>query len=854
MAEENRTVTTTYTAKLDQQSFNKVSKDLKKQNTEQVKAAKAEKKFNQDLAKLRLAAIKDEERQEKALARERAKALKDKERLQTKIDKAHLSALKEERKRNKDLIKQEKTRAQILDEQNSALRRQVGSIGDIDSSLSAIRGGLGAVSGGAPIGGLTEIAGVFELTEAVVQLKGAAPAAKAAISGLTGSIGKSGVGLIGAMAAVTLVMMAASAEAQRRAEIAKIVLDSQREYFELIQSGTSESIAIERRSAKETLDASKSELKTRKAQREAINKDIGELSGFLQGVVQVGISIGVTGGEVKELDNLITELEKTILENELAVKNYNQALKSSEVTLNDTSKALLDSVNEIATRRQFEDQVTQASLDSNTDLNEQLLRQNDIIAEQIATLRASGVETDDVKDKLKELANQHVDNQEKIAFLVNTGIPYSRQLDTEAKQKEILEKRGKEQAKEREKIASQRETTLKRLNSLEAQSNKALEDFARKQTEITQKRQLRDSRELEDFNAKQSQVMADHNQDLAKIQADSESISQDFFKDEIEATRDYRKDLGNLNRQFRLEDEQDLADHLNDLQNAEQNNDVIAFLQAQRNFDTEQKTKEKARSEEFRDLNNQHREERRLRQEAFNERKREIAIQMSETRRAFAEEQRLDSEARQRKLQRQSQDDQIADSQARTSLQRTLSAINIKAQAEMQAIQMVTNAVRQLQAVASRIASNAGSRTSSTQRFTPPSRSHAQRLALFQQAQQGRANQTQGRVTRTAFEHGGIVPARSNTQALLGDGDKDEAIIPFNRSRGLPSALQEFGIMGRGNRGSSGSPSVVVNFAPNVTVGDIATGSEVTSAFAQYDKQLQTQIQLGLSQAINQTG
>jgi len=212
MPEENRTVTTTYTAKLDQQSFNKISKDLKKQNDEQVKAAKVE----------------------KAAAREAAKALKDKERFQKKIDKAHLSALKEEKKRNKDLIKLEKTRLQIAEEQNSAARRQVGSLGDIDQIFSTFRGGGAGL--GVDLGGLEGFAAVFELAEAAGQLKGAAPAATQVVKELASSIGVGGI-VIGATVGIMIAGFSLLQESTRKQaeEFKKIAASFQELNLELEQ-------------------------------------------------------------------------------------------------------------------------------------------------------------------------------------------------------------------------------------------------------------------------------------------------------------------------------------------------------------------------------------------------------------------------------------------------------------------------------------------------------------------------------------------------------------------------------------------------------------------------------------------
>jgi hypothetical protein len=87
---------------------------------------------------------------------------------------------------------------------------------------------------------------------------------------------------------------------------------------------------------------------------------------------------------------------------------------------------------------------------------------------------------------------------------------------------------------------------------------------------------------------------------------------------------------------------------------------------------------------------------------------------------------------------------------------------------------------------------------------------------------------------------------------LIGETGNPEAVIPFNRSRGLKSALADYGIIPRGMSGNAGM--VQLNFAPNLTVGDIATGSEVTQALQQFANDLTSQLHVGLIRAINQTG
>lgn len=826
-----------YVAKIDKSSFTKLATQQQQLNRQQIKAGNEIVSINQDARKALLSQVK---------------------------------ARKDNRDETNKQIKAEQTRLEILEKQNSELRRDVGSIGDVDSALSAIRGGAGALTG-TDLGVLEGAAGLFELGEAAVQLRGAVPSAVESVKNLGSSIGASGVGLVGALGVLTVALAAASTEAQRRAELAKVVIDSQKEYFEIVQSGTSESISVARESAKEQLEAAKQELQTRKDQREQINQEIGAMTGFFQGVVQAGISAGITGGEVKQLDTTIQELEKTVLENELAVKNYDDALESAKVKQNDLTKTLLADVDAIGERRKFENQVTSQSVEQNVALNQELLKQNDIIAEQINTLRLSGDSSESVKERMAELYEQLVANDEQLAFLRNTAIPYTQQLADEEEAKEKLI----EQSKKREQIDKQRESTLSRLTSLEDAANKALEDFALKQSEITQDRQIRDIRELEDYNTEVAQAQQEHNREVANIVKDGNKdianirnsisgLESDFYKDEIDAQKTYQKDLRKLSEQYQREDKQQLDDHLASLRDAEQSNDVIAFLQSQRSFQQEQAEKQSTRSQEFKELNEEYQEQRRLRQEAFNERRAELQQELAlsrqqtqerlnEARNAFQQEQALRAQERQRDLQRRAQDDAIADQRNQQALQRQLQAIDQKAQAELNAIRQVTSAVGQLEAVARRISASASGGSSGRSSYSGSSalgsKSYERNGSIFRsiQSQTVASNKTRTPV-RTAFADGGI--ADRPTLAMVGEGGKPEAIIPFNKSRGLPAALRDYGLTGSR---SGGSPIVNLQFAPNLTVGDIATGNEVSRALQEFATDLERQLYQGINKAVNQT-
>lgn len=791
---------------------------------------------------------------------------------QKKIAKAQQQSTKEVKLQVRELDR--------LNERFDQVSRDVGLAGDTQANLGALRGltgvaGLQGVSGGLDVAGEIIVL-AEELPRLKASLEGLPQVAKLAVS----EIGGKGLALIGALGALTVALALASAEAQRRAQLARVVIDSQKEYFQIVQTGTTESIQSGKESAQIALDVAKQELERRKAQREAINKDIGELTGVFQGVVQLGISAGVTGGEVKELDAEIQSLEKTVLENELAVGNYEQALKSAQVAQNDATQALLASVEGIGSRGAFLNQITKNSYDQNIELNQSLLEQNDILAQQINAIRQSGDTSADATKALEGYYAQLQANDEQLQLLRQTGIPYTRQLAEEAEQKAKLEEQAKKQERDRAQVAKQRESSLSKLVSLEDQANNAIASFADKQAELVADRQLRDARELEDHNAKIAQEQVQHNQDLLKISRDGNAriieaqqavrdLDKDFMKGQIKSQSDYNDELRKLNRRRDLEEIQDRRQHLFSLAEATQDNDAIAFLRLQKRHELEQRTdkenetlEDKERREtlqkELAEQRTAFLERRALLLQEVTERRNQLQQAIAESRNKFAMEQQLEQQAFDKAQARQAQDDAIADQKAQQALQKTLNGINVKAQAELTAISQVTSAVGSLEAVARRIMSLANSGGSSNRANTSSyltgsigSKSYEIQNRLRQQANVYRASGDLQAVARTgfAFAKGGIVDRP--TLAMIGEGNRPEAVIPFKKSEGIMSALQDYGLRGS-NRGGVHAP-IQLNFAPNLTVGDIASGADVTQALQQFSNELERQLQGALYQAVNQT-
>jgi hypothetical protein len=859
----DKVIKTTYTAEIDKASYQRVQQDLQKQSQLQVKSAKD----SQRLTEKQASATKDLVKNQKDYNREQLKAQKA-----------------------------EKTRLQLLDEQNSALRRQVGSVGDVDSALSAIRGGAGAITG-TDLAGLEQVAGIFEFGEAIVQLEGALPTAIESVKSLGADtvIGFGAVGL--ALAGVTLASQHLASENEKVRQSTIALVEAQRTYYQQIEAGDLESTTQSLASAQSELRAESNLLADVTSQIEDRFKATQENGGVLgDAMARLNVAIGSTDPVLQALIEQQKEQQSTVSEltaNVAGLKRARDELATSTETLAQAeerrakeasaqAQKYIDYANETRALREFELQTLQSS----TEANEKLLLslQSDITfaKEQIAITESSGVVTKETTEAIAKYNKEIELAQQKIQFLTSTSIPYTQQLDKEAELKEAQKEASKElEAQEQERlnkekaIASERDKTLNSLISLSKKANDSLDEYARKQAELTQDRLLRDSRELEDYNAKVAQDTIEHHRDLLDISRDGnkaiaeaqqavKDFDKEFMQGQIDAQQDYHDDLASLNRKRDLEELQARRDHLADLRDAEQNNDVLAFLQAQNKFKQDQQTRKEDESLEDKERREQlartladnrtaYLERRRLLLQEVTERRQALQQSISEARQAFNEEQRLAQQSFELDLQRQIQDDQIADQRSQQALQRTLNEINLKAQAELSAIRQVTSAVGALEAVANRIAStarNAGSGSSSggyssnySSYSSLGSKSYEQGGSVATLTSANQATHS-SRIARVAFGNEGYVT--KPTQALVGESLKSgegEAMVKFKLSEGLPASIM------RRSGGQSQQP--VIHFAPNLTVGDIATGREVTEALQATVNDFTNQLFGSLSRAVN---
>lgn len=359
--------------------------------------------------------------------------------------------------------------------------------------------------------------------------------------------------------------------------------------------------------------------------------------------------------------------------------------------------------------------------------------------------------------------------------------------------------------------------------------------------------------ELSDLRIEQSQAIAAIE---AKGAQKVDKIQQDFFK---KTTGDYKKfaaetqKLEETNKRARLKLIQDITDQLDD---ASRDNNVLAFLEAQRNG--QKALKEQAETDTIEakqrvaDFNASQEEARVAQQERLAETVAAIAEEKAQALAAYAEKQAAliaskeaervaiaqaqaaaiarytETEAQEaQQADRQRQREELRDQQQETLFQQQLAQIEQKKQAELAAVNAIGSVLTtlaskaaalnaQAQQIASQSAVKAAQSNSSTNTNAPFSGATAGSMFSFSTANYKKVGGGVG-----AFAKGGIIDRP--TLALMGERGR-EAVVPMRQSEGLPAALNRHG-MG----GASGGQPINITVPVNMTVGDVASASMVRS-------------------------
>lgn len=410
-------------------------------------------------------------------------------------------------------------------------------------------------------------------------------------------------------------------------------------------------------------------------------------------------------------------------------------------------------------------------------------------------------------------------------------------------------------------LAKKREEATPRLEQLAEQANNLREQEAERALEITEDRRIRDEREQEQWDRNRERELDNHlermaaideqglerlaqirqqgndkiaavEKEILKLNDQKTAIDKKFMESEREAFEKFRKEEEKETKAANKARLRRLQDLNNELLDAEEANDVVAFIQAKRKGELDLQRMAEDADEQTKERQEQFDEERRLSEQKHQEELARIDAEIAarfearkqieldtqaaleaerarikttkeETQAAFDEQRKLAEEDRAYRLKLQAEDDARADAKRKAALDKALADIDAKTRKEAEGIGIVGNAMIQL---VNAVRSGALSAISAILAFgnapvsggLNPLKSNSGGLKNF---------------TPTAFASGGI--AKRPTVGMLAERPGFfEAAIPFRPSEGIGAALERLGL-----GGGSTAPNVVFNFNGNIGEG-----------------------------------
>jgi hypothetical protein len=357
-----------------------------------------------------------------------------------------------------------------------------------------------------------------------------------------------------------------------------------------------------------------------------------------------------------------------------------------------------------------------------------------------------------------------------------------------------------------------------------------------------------------EIKALPAQLTAQVKEVETKSTAAKAAANADYMASELKAVAKFHDDEARQTRDYNRQRMRDIEDWQSDLLDAEQANDVAQFKRIMRDGEKRLARQQEDQDTAVADRQTAFFEERDAARAALDAKLADIETSASEERtqllatteekrvalRASLQEelaaiqQRKDAEiasfneseanaqtARDKRLQRQQEDQDLADADAKEALDAQLLAIEIKRTAELQAIEQTKIAML---AMMNSVTSAAKAKTSTNAKASKPLNT-----SWF-----GSTTTTTGNNSRPyAFANEGYVTRP--TVSLLGEKlrrGEGEAVVKFKLSEGLaPSILKRSG----GGGGIQINAPFSIN---NPTFGDIPTGQEVAAMFEEYHTNL----------------
>jgi len=753
------------------------------------------------------------------------------------------------------------------------LSDNVGLAGDVQSNLGGVQsllGTAGASGASQAVGVAGEIAVLSEelprLKASVLGLPDTIRAASTELGTTATKMGALGV----ASGALVVALQLAQDQFRRSKESATAAINTNEEYFRLVATGSRESneqlkkdLELELSIQKQIRAENVADLAQFRADLSTNFTEAGRL--FIEGGAIAGLGAGEVAAVAQAVDDSntkVSELEQRLKGLNLALEDTSDSAEGARIA---ADSALAEDVGKLAEVRRFE----RDTLNSTTEANRQRLSgldsENNIILEQVNRLKEQGQGTEDNLQLIQDLTQRYNENQDSMRFLMQTAIPATKAIEEQARAQEI----AKEKILEENKANQERASVLGRVNQLQDQANKVIEQFAEREASFERKR----SQSLEDFGIKRTQQTEDHNRKLLdisrqgtdrinKLNQSASDLQSDYFKSQVASQREYANELKSVDERRNLDRIQREREGAQELDELAFENNVIAFLRAKRKQDSERQAETENQSLEDQQRARQFSEQRRQEEQAFLQRRELLQRQITEEKQAI--QQRIDAERESFGIQQQRQQEafNLAQKRAQQELdlerqktQQQLQLIQAKAQAEVNAVSGTTSQVRILQSAVDSLtrsvqgfgnsAQSAGSSSSSSSVFGLTASVLAQREANRAKASSLQTRNSGGTSLRdlnrlgVAFANGGI----STRPTLSITGEKrgfNEAMIPFRPSEGIRPALERAGM--------STQPSL--NLTINATVGENASIPQVKSMINQAVNESKLEITRGVAQGI----
>lgn len=378
------------------------------------------------------------------------------------------------------------------------------------------------------------------------------------IGGLVSSLGGLGTaaGVAGvATAALSTAIAVASNEYDKARDRFGTAIAKQSEYFDLIETESTESLEQQRQALEERRAILEQEQALRNQQLEELRANTGVFGDVYEALSKGPLeAIGGQGSAVfdaarEAANNVNKEMEDL----EGSLRNIEKALNSSEVAARDAANATLENAAQAGELTRLQLEAANASRESNQARVDAINTQKAVIEAELNALKSSGTESVEVTSRIESLTSELANLAQQSAIL-QTAINTTAESATDAS--EILQRT----ARETREVAQETEKTEKRVagkskvgigsifnaipkaqkQALEDQ-RKALEEQLKKQKEF--ERSLLDS--IEDFYADREQL--EFEGDFRAIQQQERAFQTNLARSARDSNTSITQFVNNIN-------------------------------------------------------------------------------------------------------------------------------------------------------------------------------------------------------------------------------------------------------------------------------------------------------------------